>query len=458
MEALFLEKNAANAKLPPTSRGSRKWPTFRLLYDWHVSKKARMVPFGGWDMPVQYTTIIEEHKAVRDCCGLFDISHMGRLVFEGAAALDAIQRVFTNDAATMKMGQVRYGLICNEQGGILDDVLVYRLPDFWLMVVNASNRVKIVSWIQKRLGPGDVTLTDRTFDWAMIAMQGPRAIETNTDAAGLKYYFSTVTDIPDRDGAQIVSRTGYTGEDGYEVIVPADYVEELVFILTEKQTSWRFDFPVLPCGLGARDTLRLEAAMPLYGHELSEALDPFQAGLAWAVKLDKGDFVGRDALVKLKDSPRSQRVGLELDGRKAAREGCPVLADGKAAGTVTSGSFAPTLEKSIAMACVAPAHAAVGTALSVDIRGTPTPARVVPLPFYKRATWLAIAGVLLARRASEGLARRANKTRRANGKLSRRPAWTYQNFATPNRTNGLTCKGMSAPWASRNLPSSSSPT
>jgi aminomethyltransferase len=355
------------------------------LFDWHVSRKARMVPFGGWDMPVQYTSIIEEHKAVRGCCGLFDISHMGRLVFEGSAALDAIQRVFTNDAATMKMGQVRYGLICNEQGGILDDVLVYRPPDFWLMVVNASNRVKIVNWIQKRLGPGDVTLTDRTFDWAMIAVQGPRAIETNADAARLKYYFAAMTDIPDRDGVQIVSRTGYTGEDGYEAIVPNDFVEELVFILTEKQKTWRFDFPVLPCGLGARDTLRLEAAMPLYGHELSEAIDPFQTGLAWAVKLDKGAFIGRDALLKLKDSPRSPRVGLELEGRKAAREGCPVLLDGKAAGAVTSGSFAPTLEKSIAMAYVLPERAAVGTALSVDIRGTPAPAKVVPLPFYKRS-------------------------------------------------------------------------
>ncbi|MCE9533141.1 MAG: glycine cleavage system aminomethyltransferase GcvT, partial [Planctomycetes bacterium] len=255
------------------------------LFDWHISRKARMVPFGGWEMPVQYAGIIEEHKAVRSCCGLFDISHMGRLVFEGPAAADALQRIFTNDVATMKMGQVRYGLICNEQGGILDDVLVYRLPDFWLMVVNASNRLKIVSWIEKNLGPGDVTMTDRTFDWAMIALQGPRAIETNELAGKLKYYFATTAEIRDHDGMQIISRTGYTGEDGYEVIVPKEYVEELVFILTEKQTSWRFDFPVLPCGLGARDTLRLEAAMPLYGHELSESIDPFQAGLSWAVKL-----------------------------------------------------------------------------------------------------------------------------------------------------------------------------
>jgi aminomethyltransferase len=360
------------------------------LYDWHVAHKARMVPFGGWDMPVQYTSIIEEHKAVRTSCGLFDISHMGRLVFEGAGALDAIQRVFTNDAATMKPGQVRYGLVCNEQGGILDDVLVYRLPEYWLMVVNASNRTKIVAWIQEHLGRSAVTLTDRTFDWAMIALQGPRAVEANQDASRLKYYFAAVTDIPDRDGTQIISRTGYTGEDGYEAIVPKEYVEELVFILTEKQTAWRFDFPVLPCGLGARDTLRLEASMPLYGHELSENIDPFQAGLGWAVKLDKGDFIGRKALQQLTpgvpgDAARPRRIGLELEGRRAAREGCPVLAGGKTVGTVTSGSFAPTLEKSIAMAYVSPEFATPGTALTVDIRGAESAARVVPLPFYKRA-------------------------------------------------------------------------
>lgn len=355
------------------------------LYDWHVARKARMVPFGGWDMPVQYTSIIEEHKAVRGCCGLFDISHMGRLVFEGSAALETIQRVFTNDAASMKVGQVRYGLICNEKGGILDDVLVYRLPEFWLMVVNASNRTKIVPWIQKHLGRGDVRMTDRTFDWAMIALQGPRAIETRPDISALKYYFAAISDIPDRDGQQIVSRTGYTGEDGYEVIVPKEYVEELVFTLTEKQTAWRFDFPVVPSGLGARDTLRLEAAMPLYGHELNESIDPLQAGLSWAVKFDKGNFVGRDALLKLKDTARPQRIGLALDGKKAAREGCAVLKDSKNVGTVTSGSFVPTLEKSIAMAYVAPACAAPGTVLSVDIRGVEAPARVVPLPFYKRA-------------------------------------------------------------------------
>ena len=351
------------------------------LFDWHVKHNARMVPFGGWDMPVQYTSIIDEHKAVRTGCGLFDISHMGRLVFEGPTALETIQRFFTNDAATMKPGQVRYGLLCNELGGILDDVLVYRLPEFWLMVVNASNRVKIVEWIRQRMTPHDAMPIDRTFDWAMIAVQGPRAIETNPDAAKLKYYFASTSVMPDREGTVILSRTGYTGEDGYEIILPKEYVERFASDFVETRES---DLAVVPCGLGARDTLRLEAAMPLYGHELTETIDPFQAGLGWAVKLEKGDFIGRDALLKIKEVPRVGRVGLELEGRRAAREGCTVLSKGKIAGTVSSGSYTPTLEKSIAMAYVAPEHAAPGTVLTVDIRGAETPAKVVALPLYSR--------------------------------------------------------------------------
>jgi aminomethyltransferase len=219
----------------------------------------------------------------------------------------------------------------------------------------------------------------------MVAVQGPRAIETHPQAGGLKYYTAAVGPVPDADGLQVVSRTGYTGEDGYELILPAEQVEEFCFFLTEKQVAYRFDFPVTPCGLGARDTLRLEAAMPLYGHELSEDLDPLQAGLGWAVKFDKGDFVGRDALLKRQaDASRPIRVGVRLNGRRAAREGCPVLAGGRPVGRVTSGSFTPTLQQSIAMAYVEPGQAAAGTALEVDIRGTTEPAAVVPLPFYQR--------------------------------------------------------------------------
>jgi aminomethyltransferase len=350
------------------------------LYDWHVARGARMVDFGGWDMPIQYTTITDEHTAVRSAAGLFDVSHMGRLSFGGAGALDLIQHVFTNDASTMKDGQARYGLICNEQGGIRDDVLVYRWPYGWAMVVNASNREKIVAWIEGHRAGRDVTLTDQTLTTAMVAVQGPKAVElcrglVEADASQLKYYFATPTRY--RGKGCVVSRTGYTGEDGFEFMVAADQAVTLWEELLTRGGR--------PCGLGARDTLRLEAAMPLYGHELNEEIDPIQAGLGWAVKPDKGEFIGRDALLRRKGDPSlRRRVGLELDGKRIAREGAGVLKGGAEAGRVTSGTYAPTLDRSIAMAYVDPALAAAGTACEVDIRGKAAPAKVVPLPFYKR--------------------------------------------------------------------------
>jgi aminomethyltransferase len=339
-----------------------------------------MVDFGGWDMPIQYTTITEEHNAVRTAAGLFDVSHMGRLSFGGPGALDLIQHVFSNDAAAMKDGQARYGLVCNDQGGIRDDVLVYRWPYGWAMVVNASNREKIVGWINQHRPGRDAEMTDQTLTTAMVAVQGPKAVElcrglVETDPAQLKYYFAAPTRYRGKNG--VVSRTGYTGEDGLEFMVAADQAVTLWEELIARGAK--------PCGLGARDTLRLEAAMPLYGHELSEEIDPLQAGLAWAVKLNKGDFIGRDALLRRKDDPSlRRRVGLELDGKRIAREGAAVLKGGAEAGRVTSGTYSPTLDRAIAMAYVAPALAAAGTACEVDIRGKAAPARVVPLPFYKR--------------------------------------------------------------------------
>jgi aminomethyltransferase len=350
------------------------------LYPWHVEHKARMVPFGGWDMPVQYSGVVAEHKIVRSTAGLFDISHMARLSFGGPDALKLLESVFTNSVATMKDGQVRYGLVCNESGFILDDILVYRWPHGYAAVVNASNREKIVAWLDRHRGGLDVQIEDQTFDTAMVAVQGPKAVELCAgmfaDAvSGLKYYFAAPTRY--KDEPCVVSRTGYTGEDGLEVVVPNKLAVTLWDELVAKGA--------VPCGLGARDTLRLEAAMPLYGHELSESIDPIQAGLGWAVKPDKGSFVGRDSILKLsEDGSRPVRVGLELDGKRAAREGCPVLAGGSPVGTVTSGSFCPWVEKSIAMAYVNPAQSTAGTALEVDIRGTTAPAAVVPLPFYKR--------------------------------------------------------------------------
>jgi aminomethyltransferase len=363
------------------------------LYDWHVAQGARLVDFAGWEMPIQYTSITEEHQAVRTGAGLFDISHMGRLFFEGGDALDLIQRLYTNNAASMKERQIRYGLVCNAHGGIRDDVLVYHLlANSWLMVVNASNREKILDWINQHRRPGDdVNLTDQTFDWGMVAVQGPRAVEivanvednysgdTWQRVASLKYYHA----FTHPTAPIILSRTGYTGEDGAEVIVPASALEAVCGAL--QQSASRLGVSFKPCGLGARDTLRLEAAMPLYGHELSEEIDPFQAGLGWAVKMEKGDFIGRAALQGLRqDATRRQRVGLDLDGKRIAREGAAVIHQGREVGRVTSGTFSPTLARVIAMAYVDPALAAPGIALEVDVRGKPAPARVVRLPFYRK--------------------------------------------------------------------------
>ncbi len=350
------------------------------LYDWHVAHGARMVDFAGWDMPVQYTSIVEEHTAVRTAAGLFDISHMGRLSFGGTDALALIQHVFSNNAATMKDMQVRYGLICNDNGGIRDDVLVYRWPYGWAMVVNASNRSKIVDWLAESKQGLDVAIQDQTVETCMVAVQGPKTIElcqghVEADVGQLAYYHATPSRY--REKPCVVSRTGYTGEDGLEIMLAAGQGVTLWEELISRGAK--------PCGLGARDTLRLEAGMPLYGHELSEDIDPFQAGLAWAVKLDKGEFRGRAALQKgRQDTSLRQRVGLELQGKRIAREGAKVLAEGKEIGVVTSGTFGPTLNKSIAMAYVGPAYKEPGTACVVDIRGKEEPARVVPLPFYKR--------------------------------------------------------------------------
>jgi aminomethyltransferase len=352
------------------------------LYPWQADHKARIVPFAGWDMPVQYAGIIDEHRAVRTAAGVFDVSHMARLSFAGKDAQSLLEMVFTNGVGSMRDFQVRYGLVCNEIGGILDDVLVYRWPYGWAMVVNASNREKIVNWLQRHAAGKDVQIQDQTEATTMVAVQGPKAVGLVAgmfadDVTDLKYYFARPTRYQDK--GCVVSRTGYTGEDGFEVMVPNALGVALWEELVGKGA--------VPCGLGARDTLRLEAAMPLYGHELTEQIDPIQAGLGWAVKLDKGDFVGRGALrIAVEQVGRAPtRVGLELEGKRAAREGSAVkLGDGRPVGTVTSGSYAPWLEKSIAMAFVEPESASPGTRLMVDVRGALIPAHVVPLPFYKR--------------------------------------------------------------------------
>lgn len=360
------------------------------LYDWHVDHGARLVDFAGWSMPVQYTSIIEEHHATRSAAGLFDVSHMGRLRFEGPGAARLLDRLLTRSVADMRPGKVRYAMLVNDQGGILDDVLVYRLleqdgREFYLLVVNAGNRAKIARWIADHQLPDDeCTIEDITQRTAMMAVQGPRAIQiavpsVEADVAALRYYTATCTTAA--GAPAIVSRTGYTGEDGCELIVPADAGVRLWSELYERGTP----LGLRPAGLGARDTLRLEAGMPLYGHELTEQINPFQAGLGFAVQLEGREFIGRDALKRWKeDASLPRRVGLRLSGKRVAREHSVVYRDEQPVGEVTSGTFSPTFQQSIAMAYVQPQAAAEGTPLQVDVRGRREAAVVVKLPFYSR--------------------------------------------------------------------------
>jgi aminomethyltransferase len=356
-----------------------------VFHDWHVAQGGRMVEFGGWHMPVQYSTIVEEHHAVRRACGLFDIAHMGRLRFTGPDACRFLDHLTTNDITKLKEGAVRYALVTNEQGGVLDDVLVYRLPDCFMLVVNASNRLKIVDWIAAHRSGFAVAVEDLTLTHAMQAVQGPQAVAVLNalncpQAATLGYYTSArlaVSGVP-----AIVSRTGYTGEDGFEIIVE----NAQALAIWEQTFAAGQSAGLRACGLGCRDTLRLEAAMPLYGHELNETTDPLTAGLSFAVKLEAGDFIGRSALRSRKERGVSRtRVGLELQGKRIAREGATVMRNGAVIGDVTSGTFSPTLEKSIAMAFVDLAHSATGTEVVINIREKLEPARIVPLPFYRRA-------------------------------------------------------------------------
>jgi aminomethyltransferase len=354
------------------------------LYDWHRSAGGRLVEFGGWSMPVQYSTIIEEHNAVRKGVGLFDISHMGRLMFDGNDAADWLEHVTTNHVAKLAVDQIQYSLMANGGGGLIDDVLVYRNRYAYLMVCNASNRTHVLAQLERHSEDRAARLTDRTTDTAMIAVQGPAAMKTlqplfDRPLDGLGYYrLSTGKVLGDVEA--VVSRTGYTGEDGLEVIVDAPAAVKLWEALLESGKP----HGAIPCGLGARDTLRFEAAMPLYGHELNEAINPYAAGLGWAVKLAKGDFVGRDALTGFKARPGQARVGLRLAGKRIARQGAEVFHGGQPAGLVTSGTFSPTLQQTLAMAMVDPDSSRLGTAVEVDVRGHREAAEVVPLPFYRR--------------------------------------------------------------------------
>lgn len=350
----------------------------------HEQLGARMVDFAGWRMPLLYGSIIEEHKHTRTEAALFDVSHMGRLVFTGPDAEKLIEKVATRRIADQKVGRARYGLVCNENGFPLDDILVYRYADHWMIVCNASNRDKVVDWLKAHAAGLNVNLDDQTTRTAMVALQGPKAVGLvdrmlpDIGVAKLvRYGFVTGSYMGMN---YTISRTGYTGEDGVEVIFPAMAAGMLWPYIAGLEGGI-----VKPAGLGARDTLRLEAAMPLYGHELDDRHDPISAGLNFGVSLDK-DFIGRDALAKIAAAgPKQKLVGLALAGKKAARAGHTVLAAGAPVGLVTSGAMSPTLGFPIAMAYVDAAKSAVGTKLAVDIRGEQAEATVVAMPFYKKS-------------------------------------------------------------------------
>ncbi len=361
------------------------------LHDWHVAHGARMVDFAGWSMPVQYALIVSEHEATRQAATLFDISHMGRLRFDGPDAAAFLDRLLTRRVTDLDAGQIRYALMTNDQGGILDDVLAYHLVDtdqthFMWLVVNAGNRQKIKSWIEQHHdAAGGATWHDETEQTAMVAVQGPQAIAVagtilgNLNPADMPYYTGVVTNVMNERA--IVSRTGYTGEDGVEIIVPAAVAAELWESLL---AAGRSD-GVRPAGLGARDTLRLESAMPLYGHELDENINPYQAGLGFAVNLEDRDFIGRDALAAVRgktDQPR--RVGLKLAGKRVPRQHYAIVNGEERIGAVTSGTFSPTLDCPIALGYVRPEFAEVGLSITIDVRGRGEPATVVKLPFYRR--------------------------------------------------------------------------
>ena len=359
------------------------------LHQWHANHGGRLVDFAGWSMPVQYTSIVEEHQATRTAVGLFDVSHMGRFYFADPAACEFLETLTTRRVWPMETGKIRYSLMTNEDGGVLDDVLVYHLAagdgkPFCFMVVNASNREKILAWLKQQGDLDKFGFEDRTCQTAMIAVQGPKALEAvaplcEVSPETLKYYHGMVTKVQGTEA--IVSRTGYTGEDGCELTVPAEVAESIWTAVLENAEP----FGGKAVGLAARDTLRLEAAMPLYGHELTEQINPAQADVKFAINVKDRQFPGRDAIVAARaDETLPVRVGLELEGKRPAREQSVIYAGEQRVGEVTSGTYAPTLDKPIAMGMVAPGFTEPGTALEIDVRGKRLPAKVCSLPFYRR--------------------------------------------------------------------------
>ncbi len=357
------------------------------LYAEHVALNAKIVPFAGYEMPVQYPAgITAEHQAVRNAAGLFDVSHMGEFEVRGERALEFVQYVTTNDATKIEVGQAQYSTLCNDEGKLLDDLLVYRFPEHYMLVVNGSNREKDWAWVSRFADQFGVELRDRTDDIALLALQGPRAQSilarlTSDDLDAIRYYRfaeGTVDGIP-----AIISRTGYTGEDGFELYVEAGHAARLWRRLLETGA----EDGLLPTGLGCRDSLRLEMGYALYGNDLDEGRTPLEAGLAWVTKLDKGDFVGRDALRRQKEEGVKVRLaGFKLRERGFPRHGYPVEFSGERTGEVTSGTMSPTLGYGVGLAYVPVEAAKPGTEIGIVIRDKAVPAEVVRPPFHTGGT------------------------------------------------------------------------
>ncbi|MCX6365985.1 MAG: glycine cleavage system aminomethyltransferase GcvT [Armatimonadetes bacterium] len=351
------------------------------LYETHLRSGARLVPFAGWEMPVQYTGVMAEVKAVREAVGLFDVSHMGRAFLEGEQAGAFLDFLTVNDVSKLTDGQGQYSLMCYENGGVVDDIIVYRVTETrYTIIFNAGNRDKDLAWMREKLVGYAATLTDVSDETALIAVQGPKAIALLGAAIAALPRFG-IGETAFAGLSVTACRTGYTGEDGAELICPADQSAALWEAL--------IGAGAMACGLGARDALRLEAALPLYGHEMDETVNPYEARLGWVVKLDKAaNFIGKAALQAVKVAgPKSKCVGITLEGKGIPREGyllfAPPSDGGRGVGHITSGTFSPTVGRGVAMARIESAYAKTGTALEVEIRGARHAATVAPLPFYK---------------------------------------------------------------------------
>jgi aminomethyltransferase len=353
----------------------------------HYTLKGKMVEFVGWDLPVQYSGISEEHNAVRTTGGLFDVSHMGEVRFKGPQALDAVQFITCNNVAKLKPGKIHYSGLMTDKGCFVDDLLVYMISDTeYFLVVNAANLEKDFAYMKEKAGHFDVEITNESDDYSQIAIQGPNAEKlvsqfTDEDLSAIAYYHFVFGKVKGMDA--IISRTGYTGEDGFELYMKADEDQASQFFLELAEKGKALG--IIPAGLGARDTLRLEAGMPLYGNDIDDSHSAIEAGLNWIVKLKKGEFLGRDVLLKHKKEGVTRKlVGFELVGRGIPRHGYPVFVDGEPYGEVCSGTFAPYLKKAIGTAYLPIEKCEIGTEFEVEIRKKKVTARVVETPFYKR--------------------------------------------------------------------------